>query len=590
MDTEPPESPSSSSSPSATSYSPSQAVDVLSSLISFSHSIKVFPVKWQAIRHKLHELNASLLAILGNCDSDSNPILSAVLAGITATAGDCYDLAKRCADSSFSGKLLMQSDLDVLASRFERHLGNLSGICNSGVLTHRFAIVVSRPKVSTKEDMRFYAKDCLTRMKIGDSEMKKEAIVNLNEAVDEDEKYVRVIVELGEIVTNLVKLLDSDSSCSEIQYESAKLVLSIAGFDNYKQVLIGAGVIAPLVRILEGGEGEGSELGKKITSARCLMKLTHNSDNAWSVSAHGGVTALLKLCSESPALSAEMIAPATSILKNLAAVEEIKRFMLEDGAVSTFVKMVGSSTEEAVQVIAIDFLQFIASPDDAVSIIRAMVRVLDPNHPSQNPVASSSTRSREAALMAIENLCFNNAQNFINLLTRFKFVEFLLHHLRFSESSLKELSLKVSCRLAATSDDAKRAMSDAGFFPELVKFLAAKSSDVRKMAGEAIVALLSIPRNRKRFLSDEFSVGFVLELINKAEGEESETESSSSKFLVLILMAVANSNSWRRKIAGSGYLKSVEKLAESEGSEGKKLVKRLGSGRIRSMINGIIRH
>ncbi|CAN1854451.1 U-box domain-containing protein 4 [Linum perenne] len=567
----------SSSSPSS-SYSPSQAVDVLSSLISFSHSIKVFPVKWQTIRHKLHELNASLLAIV-NCDSESNPILAAVLAGITATAGDCYDLAKRCVDASFSGKLLMQSDLDVLASRFDRHLGNLSGICNSGVLTHGFAIVVSRPRVSSssKEDLRFYARDCLTRMKIGDSEMKKEAIVNLNEAVEEDEKYVRVIVELGEIVTNLVKLLEcSDSS---IQEEAAKLVVSISGFDSYKQILVGAGVIGPVIRVLEGG----SELGK-IMSARCLMKLTQNSDNAWSVSAHGGVSALLKLCSNHPS-SPELIAPATSVLKNLAAVEEIKRFMVEDGAVSTFVKLIGAK-EEAIQIIAIDFLQFIASQNGTVSTIgelvvrqggiRVLVRVLD-------PVSSSSPRSREAALMAIENLCFNSP-HCNNLISNSNFINSLLHHLKSAEFSLKELTLKVSCRLSATSDAAKRAMGDAGFTPELIKFLAAKSTDVREMAGEAIVGLLTIPRNRKRFLQDESSIGFVLELINNDE----LGNSYNNKFLVAILMAVVtNSNSWRRKILGSGYLKNVEKIAESEGLEGKKLLKRLGSGRIRNMINRV---
>jgi len=50
-------------------------------------------------------------------------------------------------------------------------------------------------------------------------------------------------------------------------------------------------VIAPLFKVLDCG----SDLGK-VAVARCLVKLTENSDNAWCVLAYGGVSVLLKIC------------------------------------------------------------------------------------------------------------------------------------------------------------------------------------------------------------------------------------------------------------------------------------------------------
>lgn len=133
-----------------------QAIEVISSLISLSHSIKVFTVKWQLIRNKLEELNSGLIAV-ENCDSSESSGLSSLVQAILFTVNECNGLARRCVDLCYGGKLLMQSDLDVLSSKFDQHIKNLSGIYTAGVLTQGFAIVVSRPGVNAcKDDMRFY--------------------------------------------------------------------------------------------------------------------------------------------------------------------------------------------------------------------------------------------------------------------------------------------------------------------------------------------------------------------------------------------------------------------------------------------------
>ncbi|KAJ6769736.1 ARM REPEAT SUPERFAMILY PROTEIN [Salix purpurea] len=498
-----------------------QAIEVISSLISYSHPIRVFAVKWQLIRNNLEEL-CSCLSSLENYDSIQNPVLSGMISAILASASDCNDLARRCVDLSYGGKLLMQSDLDAM---------------------------VAKPGVNAcKDDMRFYVRDLLTRMKIGDMEMKRQALLNLYDVVVEDDKYVKIPVEVGDIVNILVSLLDSVEM--EIQQEAAKVVSVISGFDSYKSVLIGAGVIGPLIRVLESG----SEISKE-GAASSLQKLTENSENAWSVSAYGGVTALLKICASVDSRAA-LICPACGVLRNLVGVDEIKRFVIEEGAVPTIIKL-ARSKDEAVQIISIEFLQNIASVDESVRQlvvreggIQALVRVFDP----KNRI----------------------------MLMDYGFMDQLLFFLRNGDVSVQELSLKAAFRLCGKSEETKKAMGDAGFMPELVKFLDAKSFEVREMAAVALSSLVSVPKNRKIFVQEDRNVGFLLQLL-----DQEEANSGSKKFLISILLSLTGCSSGRKKIASSGYLKNIEKLAEAEVSDAKRLVRKLSMSRFRSILNVI---
>ncbi|KAM6601392.1 hypothetical protein CsatA_021001 [Cannabis sativa] len=548
-----------------------QAIDFLSSLILLSHSIKVFSGKWQSIRSKLEEVNSGLIAF-ENCNSSENQEINDLVLSLMVTITECYDLARRCVDFSYSGKLLMQSDLDVISAKFDAHSRKLTDIYNAGILTQGFALIVSRPGFGAcRDDMRFYVRDLVTRMKIGDIEMKHQALSNFYAAVVEDEKYVNVITELGDVVNVLVNFLDSSEI--EIQEGSAKIVSVIAGFDSHKGFLVGAGAIAPLIRVLECG----SELGKE-ASARCLKKITENSDNAWSVSAHGGVTALLNICSLSDC-RAELIGPACGVLKNLAGVEEIRRFMVEEGAISTFVKL-SRSKDETVQVNSIEFLQNIASGDEFIRQtvvkeggIRTLLKVIEPR-------STCSSKTREIALRAIENLCFSSTSS-IGFLLNNSFVDHLIFFLRNGEVSVQELALKVAVRLSGTSEEAKKALGDAGFMPELIKFLDSKSFEVREMAVEALSGMVSVPRNRKRFVQDDRNIALLLQLL-----DPEQEHSGNKKLLLSILMSLTSSNSGRRKIASSGHLKNIEKLADAEVYDAKKLVRKLSANRFRNILTG----
>ncbi|KAK8664801.1 hypothetical protein V6N13_084575 [Hibiscus sabdariffa] len=543
-----------------------QVIEDVSSLISLSHSVKVFSVKWQVIRKKLEELSSMLMAIESSgssCDFSS----------ILVTVNQCYDLARRCVDLCYSGKLLMQSDLDAMVARFDSHVKNLSGIYAAGILSHGSAIVVSRPGLGAcKEDMRFYMRDLLSRMKIGDVEMKRQALGNLYQAMADDERYVKIVVEIGDILYVLVGFLDSPEM--EIQEQASKIVSLISGFDLCKGFLVRAGIIGPLVRVLESG----TDLGKE-GAAKCLQKLTVNADNAWSVSAHDGVTALLKICSNGD-FGGELIGPSCGVLRNLVGVEEIKRFMVEEGAISAFIEL-SRSKDDIVQINSVEFLQNIASGDESIREtvvteggIRALVRLLDPK-------SATSSKTREVSLRAIESLCFSS-QNSINMLMDYGFIDQLLFFLRNGEVLVQESALKVTSRLCGASEEAKKSMGDAGFMPELMKLLDAKSYEVRKLATEALSSLVSVSKNRKRFIQDERNIGFLLQLLD----QEDEISGNNKNLLLSILMSLTSCNSGRRKIASSGYLKNIEKLAEAEVHDAKRLVRKLSANRFRSMLSG----
>ncbi|XP_030451892.1 importin subunit alpha-1-like [Syzygium oleosum] len=550
-----------------------RAIELVSSLASLSRSIKVFTVKWQLIRSKLVEISSALVV------SDEGDELSGMVQEMMVTVGECRGLAEKCMACSYGGKLLMQSNLDMVLTKLHCHVKNLSGMRKAGPFPHGYAIVVSKPRFGAcKEDMRFYVKDLLTRMKIEeDPEIKRQALVSLHEVASEDERFVKVVTEVGEIIHLLVSFLDSLEI--EVQEEAARMLSVVAGFESCRDVVISAGIVAPLVRVLEWGGDVGKEL-----SARSLLKLTANSENAWRVAAHGGVTALLRICSSSTDFSkAELICSACGVLQNLAGVLEIKRFMLEEGVISVLLRLAGAK-DETVQISSIEFLQDFVSGDEFLRRmvveeggLHALMRLLNPLSSS-----SSSSKALEVAFRAIEDLCFSSETG-VKMLLKHGFVEVLVRFLRDREASVQELAFKAAFKLTKTSsDDAKRALGDAGFMPEIVRFLGAKSHRVGEMAADALSSMVSIPRNRKRFAQDEQNMELLMHLL--------ETEADhwgGRKFLLSALMSLTSCGSGRKKIANSGYLRTIEKLAEDEVSDAKRLVRKLSTNKFRSMLSGI---
>ncbi|XP_023729290.1 uncharacterized protein LOC111876965 [Lactuca sativa] len=553
--------------------------DQISSLITLSHSIRVFASRWNLIRNKLNEILPILAALPPELqDSVDNPTLSGVIQAVEETTEFTTNLAQKCIDLSYSGKLLMQSDLDIICVKFNNHIKSLSELSPTNGLSPingDYALVVSRPeRTASKDDIKFYVKDLLSRFRIGSNEIKKRALICFNEVIHEDERFVKIAMDVEGFAFVLVELLVSKES--RIQEEALKTLDILCGFDSYKCVLVSFGVIAPLIRVLESG----TNLSRKLSTS-CLMKCTSESDNAWSVSAHGGVTSLLKISGSEYENDGELVSLACGVLKNLVGVSEIKRFMVEEGAIPMFINLV-NSTNELSQITAIDFLQSIASKDELVTNlivkeggIHVLSQILDPQ-------LSFSSTTREISIMAIMNLCSNSTRS--HTLITSGFLDHILYFLNNSDTSVQESSLKAAFWLSGISDDFKKAMGDKEFMQELVKLIGAKSFEVREMASETLSNLVSIPKNRKKFVENDQNVGLIMQSVDQEDGS-----SSNRKLLLPIIMSLSGCNSGRKKILSSGYLKNIEKLADEQVSDARKIVRNLTSNRFVRMIRGFWR-
>ncbi|XP_072951023.1 uncharacterized protein [Typha angustifolia] len=558
------------------SVSLARAAEFISSLISSSYSIRLLHAKWRSIRKKLEELYTGLSAAAEGDDSQENSELIKLLQSIVSTGHETQVIIEHCSDESYSGgKLLLKSDLDVVATKLETHIKRLVEMYSSGALMHSRAIVVSKPSTgASREDIMFYANDLFSRLRIGTSDMKIQVLVALNELLHEDDKYVSIVAANGvDGISLLVSLLKfGDMGVRDGALEAISV---IAELHSCRVALVVAGVMASLVQVLE----TGNVLAKE-QATRTLKKLTENSDNAWSVSSHGGVAALLDVCRDFSS-SEELVCSACGVLKSLSCIDEIKRFMVEQGAVSVCAELLGAA-EEVKQIQAMEFLATISSDDHGVKqkavkegVIDSLVLVFDPSSPH-------SCKAREVALRAIESLCFSSV-NWVNFLINSAFLRHTLFFLRNDEISMKQSALKVARRLCSISEETKKAMGDEGFMPELVMMLETNSSlELRDVAAEVLCSLVSIQRNRKRFVQEGENINRILRLLH-TNGEKSTT----TKFLLSALMYLMESSSSRRKIASSECVKNLEMLAETNVTDAKKVVKKLAGKGFKSILTGI---
>ncbi|KAJ0946655.1 putative armadillo-like helical protein [Helianthus annuus] len=466
--------------------------DQISSLIIISHSIKVFSSKWALIRNKLNNIISILAVIPPEIQDSAN---CSLLNDVVQSVEETTQLAHKCIELSYTGKLLMQSDLDIICEKLNAHIKSLCELSSSDCFSPS-AIVVSRPATSaSKDDLKFYMNDLFSRFKIGNFEMKKQALICFNEVIQEDDRWLKIAMEVEGFVHVLVGFLSSKDL--GVQEEVLKSLDMICGFELYKGVLVSIGVVAPLIRVLECGT-------------------------------HGGVTSLLRISAGECESSGELVGLACGVLKNLVGVDEIKRFVVEDGALQIFVNLVKSRNEVS-QISSMEFLQAIAVGDQLVidSIvneggIRVLVHVLDPK-------SSFSSKSRETSIRVIMSLCSDLTN--LNSLVSYGFMDHILHFVQDGDIAVQESCLKAAYWLSGISDDFKKAMGDAGFIQVIIKIIATKPIEIRDLASKMLSNLVSIPKNRKRLVEDDQNVSLIMQSIDQ-EGTSTNRKLSRKQWVM----------------------------------------------------------
>ncbi|KAJ3708481.1 hypothetical protein LUZ61_012186 [Rhynchospora tenuis] len=549
-----------------------EALELLASLINSSHSTQCFPLKWQLIRDKLEELRSSLHHATIGQNSDLSPFVQSLV----STLDEIQLAAVHSSNKSYNGgRLLLISNLNKVISMLDFHIKELSTFSPGVHLAHSHAIVPAKPAAGAKIDyIKFYIKDIFSRLTIASLDVKAQTLATLGELLSEDERYVRILTqEIDDGIGILVNLLENENV--GIVEEAVGVVLVIAGFDSYKGYLVKAGSMGPLVHALEK---RGTVLGKERV-VQVLIKLTENSENVWSFSAYGGVSAIvqnLNYAEDAIASSSELISSICVIMRNLIRIDEIKGFIVDEGAIRVLMNLLNmKQLQEICKIQLLGLLGEISFNDEKnkikmveESLIVSLTELVDPNLPF-------CLKTREVSLKFIESLVPYFAPDA-------GLVRCIVFYLKFDENSIRESALKIVCQLSKVSDEYKRLVSESGALIELVQLVGSKLVQVRQMAAETISNLVSANHVRQLFLQDESNLKGLMRLF-----DSNESKSAAEKFLLSALMSLSESSYGRIQIIASGYVCNLEKMAEFGESDAKKIMKKLSNSRFQSLFSKI---
>lgn len=241
-----------------------EALEVLRSMAmassSLTCSIPQFPAKWQSIKDKLRQLCSGLDSLCGSVgfgvdvggDEERHGVLVQLVASASATVRSIQAMASQCGDGTYKGgRLRLRSDLDNLSSKLEAHMKQLREMASSGMPSPSQAIVAVRPSADAGAgEKMFYMRDLFSRVRIGGSVQRSQSLATIGELLAEDEVCVKIVaVDIDDGVALLTGFLES--SDARLQEEAAGAVAMVASFDSYRGMLVKAGVIAPLVQLLD---------------------------------------------------------------------------------------------------------------------------------------------------------------------------------------------------------------------------------------------------------------------------------------------------------------------------------------------------
>ncbi|XP_058070827.1 protein ARABIDILLO 1 [Magnolia sinica] len=530
-------------------------------------SIKYFQGRWQLLRTKLTQLQSSLSSLY----SSQNPLLQEhLLPNLLSTLQTIQSLSDQCLLPSLPcGKLLMQSNLDMASSSLSLHLHDLHLLLKSGVLLNpnSSAIVLSYPgPSSSKDDLGFFIRDLFTRLQIGSLEFKKKALDSLIQLLHDDDKNSVLVAKQGD-VGYLIHLLDVNNQSSIREQAVAAVSVLASASESSRKIVFEEGGLGPLLRLLEIGS-----MPVKEKAAVAIEAITADPENAWAVSAYGGVPTLIDACrSGSPVMQMH----ASGAMRNVSVVEDVRVTMAEEGAIPVLVDLLISSGA-VMQGNAAHCLWILASSGEEfrVCIVQegGLQRLLQLVQEPPNP------DTIEYALRAIYAL-LSSAPTAKALSSSTGFVSQLGELIKQGNVGLQQISASLICNLSL-SDDRKRAIS--GCMATLVKMLElAKPVGMQDVAARALVSLLSVRSNRKDFVKEEKNVMRLVQMLDP------KNEGVCKKYPISVVSALTagGSGSCRKRLVAAGACQHLQVLADMDVAGAKKVLQRLAGSRLKNIFN-----
>lgn len=531
--------------------------------ISDAHTVKVFTGRWSVVRSKLEQIPLQLSKLVEFSRSMNNTLCNELLQNITKSLIETRDLAERCIEGAFGGKLQMQSSLDAVALKLAMHVQECELLVKSGIVRECGALPTSSGGAA-KESAKWNVRDLLARIQIGSVESKLKALESLVNLMDEDDKAVLIVAREERGIPTLVHLLDS--GVNVLRERASAAVCRIAQIDSCEELLVSEGALSSLVRVLESGSSHSKE-----KAASALKNLTCTYENATSVVAHGGASALLEVCQAgTPAAQAA----AVGAIRNLASISEVQLTVAEEGAIPILVGLINSGTPLS-QEYACDALQSLASSNEHVrqAIMRegavpALIMYYD---------STPSPKGKEVGMGALSNLTASES-DLEELLTA-GFLSRLVSALKVGLVIEQQSAAAAVCHLARSAELRKR-LGSVGCIPPLVRMLEGKTNISQALAVHAILNLIADDSNRRAFCREERSIAKVVHLLDPS------MLSIAKRHPILVLLCVSGKKKCRKQMIAAGACSYLAKLAQVEADGARKLLERLEGGKMWSLFRG----
>ncbi|CAA0816052.1 ARM repeat superfamily protein [Striga hermonthica] len=542
---------------------------LLGDLLPSTIPITCFASRWQAIRSRLAALKSLISEISDSPHWSDNPLLPPILPSLLSTLRRTETLCRLCRDASSAsrGKLLMQSDLDMAAGWLSKQANDLELLLRSGVLQHSTAIVLSRPNPSSSRDeLAFFVKDLFTRLQIGGLEFKRKALDSLIQLLSEDDKSAAVVAREGDVGC-LISLLDLNSHDSVRELAVHAVSLLAASGDLPRKCLFEEGALGPLLRTIECSSATTKE-----KAAMAVEAITDDTDNAWAISAYGGVPILIELC-KSSSLTAQ--SHAIGAISNVSVVEDIRVALVEEGVVPVLMQLLVSGSPSA-RGKAANCISILASTGDHFRKLlleeNCLHRLLNLFH--ECPTADYSER----VLRAIYALSASDSSRRI-LSGSTQFIVQISEIVKYGNTKLQHISASLLTKLSI-SDGNKTLI--AGCMGSLVRLMeSVKPEGIQEIGAKALISLLSVKSNRKELVKDEKSLTRLVQMLDP----KNDVVSKKCPVAVVAAIMAGGSKGCRKMLLARGVYGHLQRLAEMDVAGAKMALHRLSGSRLMSVFS-----
>ncbi|KAJ3671829.1 hypothetical protein LUZ60_007908 [Juncus effusus] len=501
------------------------------------------------LRRKFPSITTSTTRLLSSLPSLplTTPLALPLLASLVDTLTRLHSLGS-CPPT---GKLQLQSELSACASALE-------------LLASDADLLVCSEDGSSDGDL-------ISRLQVGPISSRLAALDSLL-----SDQSATSASSLQSAVPSLLKLLEPSASLEAREKATsafAKLcsLSATSSHDIITSNEVGPILLTHLSRLLDSGTtGTGPSI---LTENVCtvLQTLTLIRENAVALASRGGVGPLLEIC-QAGTPSAQ--ASAAGVLKNLARIETLKNYFVEENAIVILINICELGTPNAKNNI-IGCLCNLAGPTEEESqdlkirlfkdgVLECVKGFLDLEIQDDE-----GNWDLESGICLVRQLA--SFRYIAEIITNNGFIPYITSALDDVKSSVRIEAALALAELASTGKVIKEICES---IPKLVKMLENKIPKEREAGAKALAHLMPVSGYRRIFRKDEGGIVNVVQLLDPL------TRDVERKYPVSILLSLSQSRKCRKQMVAAGacgYLRG-SLVIEVEGA--KKLLECLGRGRI----------